>query len=96
MSRTMPEVFLRQTSTDLTDFEVCAAKEFWCVTYKGQIFITRRSNKYHPSAAVKYDRTTYPHHKPALNKADALNKMFGCNDFAVARLELNTTQGDTQ
>jgi hypothetical protein len=87
MSRPKPKVLLEITSKKTYKTEqVLEAEAIWAVFYKGQPVNLKTTSIVAHQLGPKYKKVSFSNSGHAINLAEKLNKMFGCQDFAVFKL----------
>jgi len=86
MSRPPATTILSTNLDDYTGIEVLNAESLYTVLYKQQPINVK--NKYWNAQGQfnKYQRTTYPTAKPAVNLAKKLNELFFTDEFTVKKI----------
>lgn len=87
MSRPKPNVLLEYVNKKTYKAEqILEAEAIWAVFYQGKPFNLKSSNVLTSYPGPKYKKVSFSNPGHAINLAKKLNKMFGCEDFAVYEL----------
>jgi hypothetical protein len=87
MSRPKPKVLLEITNKkNYKTEQVLEAEAIWAVFYKSKPVNLKTTSIVAQQLGPKYKKVSFSNSGHAFNLAEKLNKMFGCNDFAVVKL----------
>ncbi len=87
MSRPKPKVLLEITNKkNYKTEQVLEAEAIWAVFYKSKPVNLKTTSIIAQQLGPKYKKVSFSNSGHAFNLAEKLNKMFGCNDFAVFKL----------
>lgn len=87
MSRPKPKVLLEVTNKkNYKTEQVLEAEAIWAVFYKSKPVNLKTTSIIAQQLGPKYKKVSFSNSGHAFNLAEKLNKMFGCNDFAVFKL----------
>lgn len=87
MSRPKPKVLLEVTNKKTYKTEqVLEAEAIWAVFYKSKPVNLKTTSIVAHQLGPKYKKVSFSNSGHAHNLAEKLNKLFGCNDFAVYKL----------
>jgi hypothetical protein len=87
MSRPKPTVLLELTNKKTYKTEqVLEAEAIWAVFYKNAPVNLKTTSLVAQQVGPKYKKVSFSNSGHAMNLAEKLNKLFGCEDFSVYKL----------
>jgi hypothetical protein len=87
VSRPKPKVLLEVTNKKTYKTEqVLEADAIWAVFFQGKPVNLKTTSLIGQLVGPKYKKVSFSNSGHAINLAEKLNKLFGCNDFEVYKL----------